>query len=204
MIDEGSRLLINKAVDVLNRGGIIIAPTDTVWGLMCDYSSEQAVKSIHNVKKSPQKPMAVLIDSLDKAGQLGLEIPATMKPIADYYWPGPLTLILKSKREDLGYLAGEGNSIGVRIPDTEELRELIRRYDKPLAATSANISGQRQPESFADITDDISMSADFICRFNVKPSGIASTVVDCTGDVFQIIREGIIDKEKLEKVVSKS
>jgi L-threonylcarbamoyladenylate synthase len=203
MIDHDTIELIEKAVETLKQGGIILAPTDTVWGLMCDFANEEAVSSIYAIKKSPLKPLAILADSIDMVDTLKVEMSINARIIAEAYWPGPLTLIFKSEYEGIGHIAGENNSVGIRVPDNEELREMIKWFGQPVAATSANISGQGQPHIFEDIPDEITTSADFICRFPAESTGMASTVVDCTGEIFKIIREGEISMDKLQESVGK-
>ena len=196
--------IISKAVEVLNQGGIVLAPTDTVWGLMCDYSSEEAVQSLLSIKNSPIKPVALLMSSQAMLEQLKVAMPPFVREISESLWPGPLTLIFKSGLENIGHVAGESNSIGVRVPRGDDLRELIKAFGKPLAASSANISGQRQPMIFEEIPDEITMSADFICKFDIEPSGVSSTVVDCTSEKFIILREGEITLKKLEEAASRN
>lgn len=203
MIEADRLEIINKAVQVLNQGGIILAPTDTVWGLMCDYASEESVHSLFAIKNSPAKPVALLIDSLERLSQLKINVPPFVNEISNRYWPGPLTLIFKSALENIGHIAGENNSVGVRMPAADDLLELIKLFGKPLAASSANIAKQKQPMRFEDIPDEITMSADFICKFEIKPSGVSSTVIDCTSEKFKILREGEITLENLEKTVSR-
>ena len=204
MIASDRAEIISKAVEVLNQGGIVLAPTDTVWGLMCDYSSEEAVQSLFAIKNSPNKPVALLMSSPEMLEQLNVELPPIVKEISASLWPGPLTLIFKSGLESIGHIAGQSNSVGVRVPDADDLRELIKAFGKPLAASSANISGQKQPTNFDDIPDEITMNADFICKFDIEPSGVSSTVVDCTSEKFIILREGEITLEKLEKAASRN
>lgn len=201
MIASGSSDNLNKALSILQQGGIILAPTDTVWGLMCDYKSAEAIASIFRIKKSPHKPVSILCDSLESVNELQLEIPADVRRIAERFWPGPLTLIFKSRMPGIEYIAGNDNSIGVRVPDSDDLRELIKKFKGPLAATSANISGQKQALALDDVPDEITMNADYICRFNVDPSGKASTVVDCSSEKLKLIREGVISLENLEKAM---
>ena len=201
MIDSGRGDNLNKALSILQRGGISLAPTDTVWGLMCDYKSAEAVASIFRIKKSRHKPVAILCDSLESVAKLQVDIAADVRRIAERFWPGPLTLIFKSRMPGIEYIAGENNSIGVRIPNSDELRELIKKFNRPLAAPSANITGLNQPLAFDDIPDEITMNADYICRFNAGPSGQASTVVDCSSEKLRLIREGVISLEILEKAM---
>jgi len=201
MIESGGSDNLNKALSTLQQGGIILAPTDTVWGLMCDYKSAEAVASIFRIKKSRHKPVAILCDSLESVNKLQIDVPTDIRRIAERFWPGPLTLIFKSRMPGIEYIAGNGNSIGVRVPDSDELRELIKKFNRPLAATSANISGQKQSLVLEDIPDEITMNADYICRFNADPSGQASTVVDCSSEKLKLIREGVISLENLEKAM---
>ncbi|MCP4580661.1 MAG: threonylcarbamoyl-AMP synthase [candidate division Zixibacteria bacterium] len=202
MIDSDRLDDLKKAAAIIQQGGIILAPTDTVWGLMCNYESAEAVASIFKIKKSPGKPVAIICDSIENIEKLQVEFSPYIRNIAKNYWPGPLTLIFKSGLNNIGHIAGNNNSIGVRIPDSEELRELVRLSGKPLAATSANITGQKQTREFDDIPDEITVNADFICKFDVHPSGVASTVIDCTSEKLKIIREGAISLEKLKKAMN--
>jgi len=202
MIGSGDNDNLNKALSILQQGGIILAPTDTVWGLMCDYKNAEAVASIFRIKKSRYKPMAILCDSLESVDKLEVEMPVDVRRIAERFWPGPLTLILKSRVPGIEYIAGKGNSIGVRVPDLEELRGLIKKFGRPLAATSANISGQGQALALDDVPDEITLNADYICRFAADPSGQASTVVDCSSEKLKLIRVGVISLEILEKAMN--
>ena len=202
MIEGGSSDNLNKALSILRQGGIILAPTDTVWGLMCDYKSAEAIASIFRIKKSRRKPVSILCDSLESVDKLQVEIPPDVRRIAERFWPGPLTLIFKSRMPGIEYIAGNDSSIGVRVPDLDDLRELIKEFKRPLAATSANISGHKQALALEDIPDEITMNADYICRFNVNPSGQASTVVDCSSEKLKLIREGVISLENLEKAMT--
>ncbi len=200
-MDEIAKIRIEKAAETLKQGGIVLAPTDTVWGLMCDYANEQAVASIYSMKNSPPKPIAVLIDSIERAGEIKIKMTDQVKALAERYWPGSLTLIFQSEDEKIKHIAGENNTVGIRIPDSVALRELIGKFGNAVAATSANISGGKQPRVFDDVPDEITMSADYICHFDTETSGVASTVVDCTGDVLKILREGNITLEQLEEAV---
>jgi len=202
MIEGGSSDNLNKALSILRQGGIILAPTDTVWGLMCDYKNAEAIASIFRIKKSRHKPVSILCDSLESVDKLQVEIPSDVRRIAERFWPGPLTLIFKSRMTGIEYIAGNDSSIGIRVPDLDDLRELIKEFKRPLAATSANISGCKQALALEDIPDEITMNADYICRFNVDPSGEASTVVDCSSEKLKLIREGVISLENLEKAMT--
>lgn len=191
---------IKKAVDVLNDGGILLIPTDTVWGLMCDCENIDAIDSIFKIKKSPVKPLAILCGSLECLENLDVEISSYAKAIIDAFWPGALTIIFKTCSDRYINIMGSKKTIGVRIPNSQELNDLIRQYGKPLAATSANISGWSPPRTFEDIPDYIQTKVDYICKFNINPSGNASTVIDCTSEKVKLIRERIVSFKSILQI----
>jgi L-threonylcarbamoyladenylate synthase len=113
-------------------------------------------------------------------------------------------LVLKSNSRRIFCVSGENNTIGVRIPDCVDLKELIGGFGKPLAATSANYISQKPPRLLSEIPADIVSKVDFTCGFKVTPSGIASTVVDCTSDKVNIIRQGEISFEDIQRFLGDS
>jgi L-threonylcarbamoyladenylate synthase len=192
---------ISKALDILKGGGVILSSTDTVWGLMCDFENIKAVSRIFKMKKSEPRPMAVLCDNFKCLEQLEVHFTAIARRIADHFWPGPITLVLKSDSHRIGCVSKENNTIGVRFPDCRDLKELIRDFGKPLAATSANYVGQKPPRLFSEIPDDVISEADFTCEFNIKPSGISSTVIDCASDKLKLIRRGAVTYKDIQRVL---
>ena len=192
---------MEKAVDVLQAGGILLAPTDTVWGMMCDFKNADTLASIFKIKKSEPKPTAILCDSLERLDMLQLELSPSIEKLMQTFWPGPLTIILSSRLADISHIAGDKNSLGIRLPDAADLRSLIRLFGRPVAATSANLSGEPAPQSLDKVPDEIIANVDYICRFKDEPSGEASTVIDCTGEKIHVIREGLIRLEDLAGTV---
>lgn len=190
-----------KAVEVLRAGGILLAPTDTVWGLMCDFKNADALDSIFKIKKSGPRPTAVLSDSIESLKVLQLELSSGVLKLMQSFWPGPLTIILRSRLADVGHIAGSDNSLGIRIPDAAKLRSLIRLFGRPVAATSANLAGAPAQRSLDAVSDEIIANVDYICRFADEPSGEASTVIDCTGEKISVLREGFIRLEELAETV---
>jgi L-threonylcarbamoyladenylate synthase len=201
MISESAENQLQQAIDTLARGGVVLCPTDTVWGLLCDFELTAAVEKIFRLKKSEPRQMAVLSASLPEAESLEIEMPPFAKLLAEKFWPGALTLVLKSKSARIKLIAGENNTIGIRIPDCAKLRNLITKYGKPIAATSANLSGMRPAHNMGQIPQLILSGVDYLLNFKLKPGGLASTVVDCTKPQLKVIREGAISAREIYAIV---
>lgn len=182
---------ITKCVDILRKGGVILYPTDTVWGLGCDATNEDAVKKIFNIKKrTDSKSMLVLMDSPAK-------LQAYVEEIPDMAWElielseKPLTIIYPSARNLAHTLIAEDGSIGIRITNEAFSKALCERFRKPVVSTSANISGEPTPQLFPKISDEIKQSVDYIVNFRqdeVQASKPSSIIKLGKGNVFQLIR----------------
>jgi len=197
MIDVDRVVDIKKAVEILKHDGVLLAPTDTVWALMCDYESKEALTAIFKLKKTKPRPVAVLCESLESIEKLQVRFTPVAQKIAGIFWPGPLTLVLNSSSKNVFHIAGANNSIGVRIPDSNELINLINLYGKPIAATSANISRQLPPKTYDDVPGFMKKQIAYTCKFDIIPSGKASTVVDCASDKLLLIRKGAVSFDRI-------
>ncbi|MCD7976727.1 MAG: threonylcarbamoyl-AMP synthase [Tannerellaceae bacterium] len=182
---------IKKACEVLQSGGLILYPTDTIWGIGCDATNEAAVQKIYTLKKRiDNKAMLVLMDSPAKLDRYVEEVPDIawdLIEVADK----PLTIIYSQGKNFALNLLGEDGSIGIRITQEEFSRKLCERFRKPIVSTSANISGQPAPANFRDIPDEIKAGVDYIVNYRQddmhtsQPSGIIKLGA---GGVFQVIR----------------
>ncbi len=183
---------INQAVKVLAEGGVILYPTDTIWGIGCDATNEQAVSRIYGIKKRDDtKSMIILLDSAAQLDRYIMHVP-------DIAWElieaadKPLTLILPGAKNLAKNLIAKDNSIGIRIVDDAFCKKLIGKFKKPVVSTSANISGQPWPENFRAIHPEILNSVDYTVRWRQddlskgKPSAIIK--LGLKGEV-EIIRE---------------
>lgn len=183
---------IIKALEVLKNGGVILYPTDTIWGLGCDATNEKAVSRIFEIKKrADQKSMLILLDNENK-------IPSYIKEMPEIAWDliefsdKPLTIIYPGAKNLAKNLIAEDGSIGIRISKDEFNRKLIERFRKPIVSTSANISGESSPQHFDEISYDIISSVDYIVQWRQndltksKPSSIIKLGVK--GEI-EIIRE---------------
>ena len=199
MINSAEIESIEKARGVLRAGGVILAPTDTVWGLMGDFENKAAVDKILALKRSRPRHLALLCADIESMKGLGLDFSDAAEKLSRLFWPGAITLVVRSNSVRVRYIAGQGNAVGVRIPDAEQLQELIRRHGNPLAATSANYSGNPPARNSAEIASSISKQVDHIFDFAINPSGLASTVIDCTGKKIKILRQGAISSDQIFK-----
>ena len=172
---------LKKAVEVLRRGGIVIFPTDTVYGIGCRFDSETAIQRIKNIKKSHQD-FPILISDFKQLHQLAQLAPTALY-LVQKYWPGALTLVLKSKR---------GNEkIALRMPDSDLVRTLINTLGAPIIGTSANFHGQKASTKYAQLDKKLIDMTDYVIRGECK-LGKESTVVDATTIPVKILRQGAV------------
>ncbi len=171
--------VIDKAVEVLNSGGIVIFPTDTVWGIGVKADDEIAVKKFYEIKRREEgKPSQILVADLEQAEQLG-EFNIKVSDLAQKYWPGALTIVLPGK---------SGGTVGLRVADHELTRELCKRVG-PIMAGSANFAGKPVPIRREELNSELVNLVDLVMEGECggQPS---STVVDTTKDPWVVVREG--------------
>lgn len=183
---------IEKAVGILKRGGVILYPTDTVWGVGCDATNEAAVARIYALKRSVDKcAMTVLVASTDDVARYVKRPPEVawqLLEVAD----GPLTLILPGGCGVAPNLIPEAGTIGIRVPDHEFCHALLRRLGRPLVSTSANVSGGATPLTFGEIPSEIADGVDMAIdrRFEGHPTRLPSSIISLgEGGEIKIIRQ---------------
>lgn len=188
VLDEAARKIAN--------GGVIVLPTDTVYGIGCAFSRGDAIDRIFSIKRrDPNKSIAVLIAELDQISQLTDFFPPSALALAEKFWPGALTLVVP-KKAGLPENLSLAPTVGLRLPDHELTRELIRRSG-PLATTSANLSGTPPANAVSEIPGDWFDQLDLVLDGGRVLGGQASTVVDCSGEALRILREGAISAAAL-------
>jgi len=183
---------IKKIVEVLRAGGVILYPTDTVWGLGCDATNENAVKRIFEIKKrADAKAMLVLIDNPAKLQSYVEEVPDMAWDLIELS-EKPLTIIYPQAKNLAPNLVAEDKTIGIRVTKETFSRNLCAQFRKPIVSTSANISGNATPSNFSQITDEIKSAVDYVVNFRQddvskpKPSSIIKLG---KGGLFQLVRE---------------
>ncbi len=187
---------IPHAYNVLQKGGLVAFPTDTVYGVGALAFDGKAVESIYVAKdRSAEKAIPILIGDFDDMEKVGTNIPIVARKLATRFWPGPLTLLVP-KRLDLPAAVSATATVGVRVPDHEVARQLLRLAG-PMAVTSANISRGQSPVTAQEVYEQLADRIALIIDGGKTPGGVASTVVDCTISELKILREGPISLEEL-------
>jgi len=183
---------IKKTLEVLRSGGIILYPTDTVWGIGCDATNESAVKRIFEIKKrTDTKAMLVLVDNPAKLQGYVDEVPDIAWDLIEMA-EKPLTIIYPQAKNLASNLIADDKTIGIRITKEVFSRNLCTQFRKPIVSTSANVSGEPTPANFNQISEEIKSTVDYVVNFrredNSKPKP-SSIIKLGKGNIFQLIRE---------------
>lgn len=194
---------IRSIAQFLKKPGVIAFPTDTFYGLGTDCFSPEKIKRIYQIKeRKMEKPIPLMIAEVEEVKRIAREIPTVFWSLAEEFWPGPLTLVLKASPALPPELLGHSQAIGVRLPAVPWLRELVKEAGFPLTATSANISGQKEIDHFERIKDIFWGKVDLIVDGGKTPGTRPSTVLDMTGEKPRILREGMVPATELRKYLS--
>lgn len=193
---------IAEAGAIIRAGGLVGMPTETVYGLGADALNEQAVLSIFAAKNRPaDNPLIVHVASLEEITPLVREIPDAAKQLMEAFWPGPMTLILP-KADCIPTAVSAGlDTVGIRMPDSEAARALIREAGTPIAAPSANRSGKPSPTTAQHVLEDMDGRIPMILDGGACAVGVESSVIDVTGETPIILRPGGITPEMVESVL---
>ncbi len=170
---------VEEAVEVLKRGGLILYPTDTVWGIGCDATNAEAVARIYALKQSENKhAMLVLCHSAEQVVRYVNRAPGIAFEVMEMA-SSPLTLILPGAAGVAANLIPEEGTLGVRVPDHEFCQALLRRLGRPVVSTSANISGEKTPKTLPEIAREIVERVDYVVnpRFQGRPTGKPSSII---------------------------
>jgi len=170
---------IEKALTVLKNGGVILYPTDTVWGLGCDATNAEAVEKINTIKgRQADKSFIILLDNDSKLQSYVNEVPEVAYDLIEYA-EHPLTIVFSGAKNLAKNVINADGSVGIRIIKHDFTQQLLQRFRKPVTSTSANLSGQPTPQSFDDIDDKIKESVDYIVDWeqNLKNNKKSSTIM---------------------------
>ena len=196
IISGSSKDAIPYAIEILKAGSLVAFPTDTVYGVGTLAFNGKAVESIYAAKDRPiEKAIPVLIGDSEDLEKVCINISDSARRLAARFWPGPLT-ILVPKRADLPESVSSTSTVGVRVPDHDVARALLRATG-PMAVTSANISGRQSPVTAKEVYEQLGGRVDLIIDAGKTPGGVPSTLVDCTASELTVLREGPISLEEL-------
>ncbi len=192
---------IDEAVRCLRAGGVVAFPTDTLYGLGADVFNPVALDKVFAVKgRSSGLALPVLIESWEQLDRLTSNVPAKARVLADAFWPGPLTLVMNKASEVPDRLTAGAPTVAVRLPGHPVARAILQRFGGPITGTSANLSGEPDPMTLAELKGLLGDSVDYIMTCGPAPQGIASTIVDITTEPPTLIREGAIPFRKIAEI----
>ncbi|MFZ2314830.1 MAG: L-threonylcarbamoyladenylate synthase [Gammaproteobacteria bacterium] len=194
---------INKAVSILQQGGLVALPTETVYGLGADATNPEAVRRIFLAKERPEDhPLIVHLAHFAQLGDWARDIsPAALK-LAEAFWPGPLTMILKKQPHVLDIVTGSQDTVGLRIPGHPVARALLEAFGGGIAAPSANKFTHISPTTASAVFDELGEEVDLILDGGACEVGLESTIVDMTSGQPVILRPGMITAEAIEAVLN--
>ena len=195
---------IIKAKEILENNELVAIPTETVYGLAGNIYSEKAIKKIFETKKRPLfNPLIVHIDSKSKLDEIALEIPEKALKLADAFWPGSLTLVLKKKAHISDSITAGKNTVAVRVPNHPLTLELLKSLNFPLAAPSANPFGSISPTTSQHVADYFAADLAMVLEGGKCENGIESTIIGFENNEPILYRLGSISIEQIETVVGK-
>jgi len=194
--------LVKYAADQIRSGEVLGMPTDTFYGLAADPFNLRAVDRVYEIKtRSRHKPLSLLIASVDQAEELAKELPDEFRALANKFWPGPLTIIVKAgSRLPLKVTANTGN-VALRVPSAKIPLAVVTAAAIPITATSANLSGASECTSADQVRDQLHGRINIIVDGGPSPREVASTIIDLSGEDgrWRIIREGAIPTEEISR-----
>lgn len=193
---------LNHAAQILQQGGLVAFPTETVYGLGGDGFNPQAAKKIYEAKGRPSdNPLILHISKREELDAIAARIPETAEKLMDAFWPGPMTLIFEKTKAVPYETTGGLDTVAVRMPSHEGARQLIESAGVPVAAPSANTSGRPSPTTAEHVKEDLWGRIDMIIDGGLVGIGVESTIIDVTEEMPTILRPGHITKNMIAKVI---
>jgi L-threonylcarbamoyladenylate synthase len=191
-------ITFSRCRDVVRAGGIIVYPTDTLYGLGADPKNPDAVRKLFTIKgRQADQPILVLIRDENEVRDWAADITPRAKELMKKFWPGPLTLVFKAKPEVIAELTGGAGTIGLRVPGNALTRQLLASLGIALTGTSANIAGKPDSRTAQEAAEAIGEMVDLVLDGGRMEGGNPSTVVDVSGDEPLVIREGAINSREI-------
>ena len=193
---------LEEPAQIIKNGGIVVFPTETVYGIGANALNAEEVKKIYEIKKRPlSKPITLLVNSIDMIERVAKDITPFEYAIIKKFFPGPLTIILQKKDVVPDIVTSGGSTVGIRMPANEIALELINRAGVPLATPSANISDKPSKTNIKDVMSDFPEGVDCFIDGGKSKIGVASTIVQVIDGVPHILRQGTITEEQINKLI---
>ncbi len=201
MGDTGS---VEEAIQTLKQGGIIVYPTDTIYGIGADPLNEEAIKKVFSTKaRDGGRALSVIASDRTQAESYGVFTRDAQK-LADAFWPGGVTLVVSARDKELSQKIHAGDTVGVRVPNNEWCREVVKRFGRPIVSTSANPGGKATEHTIEAIKHSLDANASYVDLWidgGEINNDTPSTVVWCADEKTEILREGAISRDAIEKVL---
>jgi L-threonylcarbamoyladenylate synthase len=193
---------LDRAVDILRAGGLVAFPTETVYGLGADASNAEALRRLYAVKGRPaEHPVIAHLGAHASLDDWALDVAPIARALADAFWPGPLTVVLRRNRDAIvDEVTGGRDTVGLRVPNHPLALALLDAFGGAVAAPSANRFGRVSPTTAADVRADLGADVDLVLDGGPCAVGLESTIVDCTGSEPRILRVGGVTTEAIERV----
>ena len=192
---------LQAAIETLRRGGVVAFPTDTLYGLGADKASPSAVQRVIDIKgRSSAAGLPLLLSGVGQLPLVTGDIPKTVWPLVERFWPGPLTLIVSRSAHVSDLVTGGRSTVAVRVPDHPVSRALAQGLGRPITGTSANLTGHPPATSAGEVRDQLGGSVDLIIDGGESPLGLPSTILDVTGPVLKIVRVGAVSLSDIQQL----
>lgn len=197
MIVKDGEQIHSLASSVINGGGVLAFRTDTFYGLGADPFDLGALRRINDLKGRDGKAVLVVISDAAGVSRFAHELPERFDAVCARHWPGPLTIVVKAKEDVPDLLTAGSGTVGLRLPDDEEVREFVRACGGALTATSANLAGEPPATTAEEVAGSFPSGLDLIVDGGLAPGGKPSTVLDLSGPRPRLIREGAVTLKEL-------
>lgn len=195
---------LQEVANIIRQGGIVVFPTETVYGIGTNGLDSKAISKVYHVKQRPlNKPISLLVSSLEMVKAVTENISDIEYKLMEEFFPGPLTIILKKNKLVPNNLTNNTDTVGIRLPDNIIARKLIEYANVPIATPSANISGKPSGINIQDIIKDFADKVDYYIDGGPSKLGIGSTIVKIEDNKPLILREGSISKEQINKYIDR-
>jgi len=190
---------VADACTVLRRGGVVALPTETLYGLSTDALNPDAVSRLNPLKqKADGEPVLLLLANRGQVDLVACELPSVFDTLAHTFWPGPLTLVVKAATSLAPQITGGRGSVALRVPGLALPRRLAAELGGPITGVSANLHGRPAARNAAEVARSFPMGLDLILDGGTTFAGVASTIIDLTGDRPLLIRKGVVSLRSLE------
>ena len=195
---------LDNCIEVLRNGGIVIFPTETVYGIGTNAYCENSVEKIYEIKERPEeKPLSILISNVNEIRKYAIINNSMEEQIIKNFMPGPITIILEKRPEVFDYITSGKNTIGIRIPDNKIILKILEALKLPIVAPSANISGHPSGIELNEILPDFENKVDICIDGGKSELSESSTIVQVVDNEIKVLRQGKILKQDIENILNK-